>query len=402
MKIKLAAIDSNPRNPRTEFKLIESMNAHGQRKAIDVVKRGKRYLIVDGERRFRTAISLKWDYIEADVKDMTDAEIDIAVLDFAQAEPLPELDEAAHMARLIAENGWRIEELASRLARNETDVRKRLKMHALHDDMKALIRQGAVAATDALVLHRVSADDQAKTAKMIHESTWVADGVQVPRKFLLTHVERYMLSLTDPGFDTKETSMPGGACSVCPKRTGNQTVLAGFEDMVSQDRCTDPICFRSKLDAVWERACAAEPDAARLEGQEARRAIAGQGYQMCLDGPADALARDGEGRTVRLSKVMPAAPRPAQKPAATAPAASRGMSAKEREETLTGLAEDPEPGMVAAGLRASGAVRGEWLAEIASERGDLEACEDWGVIVEIVGAISDDAIRAMVKWREGR
>jgi len=63
---------------------------------------------------------------------------------------------------------------------------------------------------------------------------------------------RYMLSLTEAPFDvTNATLHPeAGACSTCPKRTGNQREL--FSDVASEDVCTDPDCFAEKKERVWQ------------------------------------------------------------------------------------------------------------------------------------------------------
>jgi hypothetical protein len=42
-----------------------------------------------------------------------------------------------------------------------------------------------------------------------------------------------------------------GACTTCPKRTGNQKEL--FADVKSEDLCIDPDCYTSKVDTEWAR-----------------------------------------------------------------------------------------------------------------------------------------------------
>jgi len=63
---------------------------------------------------------------------------------------------------------------------------------------------------------------------------------------------RYMLSLTEAPFDVTDATLhpDAGACSACPKRTGNQREL--FSDVASEDVCTDPDCFAKKKERVWQ------------------------------------------------------------------------------------------------------------------------------------------------------
>lgn len=407
--IQLSLIDRNPKQPRTIFTPIEGMAEHGQRAAIIVAKRGKRYLLVDGERRHRTAEQLGWQEIGCDVRVMTDEEIDLAFLDFASGEPLSPLDEAAYIDRLRTERGWSVAELAIRLSRADSYVRKSIVLHSLHSDIRELVRAGSVNASDALLLARVSGTDQAKAAAALKASTWVSGGQVVPRAFIATHTQRYMMALADPGFDTDDNSMPGGACVACPKRTGNQTLLAGFADVCADDRCTDAVCFSGKLDTVWSRTIERWPDAARLEGTEARKALTqianGQGWREAADGERPtAIIRGPEGRTLRLVALpqKPAAPAAAAQPTIPNKPKRDGLTAAERELLLEQLLENPTPAIVVAGLEASGMLRREWLEEIREGREleKLSDANDWGIVVEIVGMISDDALRAMARLAE--
>ncbi len=58
------------------------------------------------------------------------------------------------------------------------------------------------------------------------------------------------LDLSTAPFDANDANLlpSAGACSACPKRTGNNPIL--FPDIKKRDTCTDPACFRQKRDAL--------------------------------------------------------------------------------------------------------------------------------------------------------
>ncbi len=409
--VPFTSVCRNPRNPRTTFRPIDSMRAVGQLDSIKVVQRNdadgtEYYLVTDGERRHRTAESLGWSHVGIEVVDLTDEQIEIAMLAYGTgADPLSPLDEALHIARLAAEYHWPATEIALRIGRNESDVRRALALHAIVPELRALVASESLLASDALVYARLSEVDQRKAAAQLADSDWVANGERIAAKFVRTHVRRWMLSLADPGFDVADATLaPRGSCVTCPMRTSNQTALAGFGDVDSDDRCTDAACFEAKRAATWDRTRAAVPQAKPLEGPEARRALAGQGYRPATAGEAPAaLARDDDGRTHALVAVAPVPAPTKRAPAASANVPTSphrdALTTAQRNAMLDRVVANPTPAALVAGL--SRLARPEWIREIA-ERRVVESLTDaargddgWGVVAEIAGMLDDGVLRAM-------
>ncbi|MFN7220055.1 MAG: ParB/RepB/Spo0J family partition protein, partial [Burkholderiales bacterium] len=77
-EIDVDLIDRNPENPRIIFRtgelsqLTESIRKHGVQVPIVVYKEGKRYVLIDGERRWRCSIKLNRQKIPALVQDKPD------------------------------------------------------------------------------------------------------------------------------------------------------------------------------------------------------------------------------------------------------------------------------------------------------------------------------------------
>ena len=78
-EIDIDLIDRNPENPRIVFRsremtlLMESIRQHGVQVPISVFRQGKRYVLIDGERRWKASIKLNKDTIPALVQDKPDA-----------------------------------------------------------------------------------------------------------------------------------------------------------------------------------------------------------------------------------------------------------------------------------------------------------------------------------------
>ena len=78
-EIDVDLIDRNPENPRIIFRpeemssLMASIRKHGVQVPISVYRQGKRYILIDGERRWRSSIKLNKKTIPALIQDAPDA-----------------------------------------------------------------------------------------------------------------------------------------------------------------------------------------------------------------------------------------------------------------------------------------------------------------------------------------
>jgi ParB family transcriptional regulator, chromosome partitioning protein len=78
-EIDVDLIDRNPENPRIVFRsremalLMDSIRQHGVQVPIAVFRQGRRYVLIDGERRWKACIKLNKEKIPALVQDKPDA-----------------------------------------------------------------------------------------------------------------------------------------------------------------------------------------------------------------------------------------------------------------------------------------------------------------------------------------
>lgn len=172
--INMSLIDNNPAQPRKNFdptalqELATSIKNYGVIQPIVVKKKGDRYLIIAGERRFRACKLAGVKTIPAVVRDYTDSQIkEIALLENIQREDLNPMETATCMQELLKDYGWTQEELSEKLGKSRPAVTNTLRLLSLCPEVQDMIRSGKLSAGHARCLVVVQDKDvQIKLANM--------------------------------------------------------------------------------------------------------------------------------------------------------------------------------------------------------------------------------------------
>lgn len=230
---------------------------------------GELFEIVAGCRRFAAAGILEYTYAPCIVREMTDPEArDNALIDNLQRANIPPLEEANAFDLLLV-NYRTVEAVAGALGLAPTYIARRLKLLDAIEPVKDALSLGAIDVGHALELVRLTPPDQVRMLTMLNigfDAT--PDGGEgldsaTPTGFnrtamsvagLRREIERRVLRvLTDAPFSlTEPLSGAAPACADCLKRTGGSALL--FADVGRTDVCTDPACYRQKLDIYVEAA----------------------------------------------------------------------------------------------------------------------------------------------------
>jgi len=173
-EIEIGLIDNNPKQPRKNFsptalnELAESIKQHGIIQPIILVQKGKRYMIVAGERRFRASKIAGLKKLPAVVKDYTDDQIkEIALLENIQREDLNPIETARALSELLSSFGWTQEVLADRLGKSRPAIANYLRLLTLSPAVIALVEDGKLSAGHARTLVMVkNPDAQLKLANL--------------------------------------------------------------------------------------------------------------------------------------------------------------------------------------------------------------------------------------------
>jgi ParB family chromosome partitioning protein len=155
-EVSISLIDNNPDQPRKNFdptalnELAQSIKLYGIIQPILLTKRGDRYMIVAGERRFRASKLAEKKTIPAIVKDFTDAQVkEIALLENIQRQDLNPIETARAMKELMDTYGWTQETLADRLGKSRPSIANNLRLLSLCPEVIDLVEKGKLSAGHA-------------------------------------------------------------------------------------------------------------------------------------------------------------------------------------------------------------------------------------------------------------
>lgn len=251
----------SPTNPRRDTngdlgELVESVKAKGVLQPV-LARPGVRpgeWELVFGHRRLRAARKAGLAKIPALVRAMSDVEVlEAQLVENCQRQDIHPLDEADGYRRLHEDHGYAIEDLVAKVGKSRAYVYARMKLCALVAPARKAFLAGKLNPSTALQIARIPVPElQEQATKEITHPRYGDEPMSVRGAF--DHIQRhYMLRLGEAPFKLTDTELlpEAGACSTCPKRTGNQREL--FDDVKSADVCTDPKCYERKREAAWQR-----------------------------------------------------------------------------------------------------------------------------------------------------
>lgn len=177
MEIELDLIEPNAEQPRTRFteenleNLAQSIRANGIVQPIIVRRRGGRYEIVAGERRWRASQRIGLQKIPAIIKEVSDEKLlELALVENIQRQELNAIEEAKAYRKLIDTIGLTQEMIAERVGKGRTIITTFLRLLKLSDDIQKLVEEEKITAGHARAL--LLTDDleiQRRVAKSIIE-----------------------------------------------------------------------------------------------------------------------------------------------------------------------------------------------------------------------------------------
>lgn len=246
------------RNKKADAELADSVRAVGVVQPLVLrphpTKAGE-FELVCGERRYDAAAAAGLTEVPGDVRAYTDEQArEVQLVENLQRNDVHPLEEAQGYAELHDPNGpykVPIPSIAQRVGKSREYVYARMKLTALAPKPAQAFLDGKVDHSVALLVARVP--DAKLQEKAMEEITSANGGQGMTLRQAQQHMQaNYMLRLAEAPFalDDAQLVPEAGACTTCPKRTGNQGVL--FADVQATDTCTDPACHRRKCDAAWD------------------------------------------------------------------------------------------------------------------------------------------------------
>ena len=154
--IQVGLIDVCADQPRKHFdeeklgELSSSIKQHGIIQPLILKKKGDRYMIIAGERRFRAARMAGLKEVPAIIKDFDDKEIlEVSIIENIQREDLNPIEEAQAIDMLMNEYDFTQETVAERLGRSRPAIANTLRLLTLPDFAQEQVILGNISAGHA-------------------------------------------------------------------------------------------------------------------------------------------------------------------------------------------------------------------------------------------------------------
>lgn len=166
LMVKLREIEPNRDQPRKEFdeesleELKNSICQYGVLQPLVVVKKGKYYEIVAGERRWRAAKLAGLKEVPVIVKELNEREIsEVSLIENIQRKNLNPIDEAMAFRQLMDSYNLKQEDVAEKVGKSRTYITNSTRLLKLPEKVRNLVAQGELSTGHAKVL--LAVDDLA-------------------------------------------------------------------------------------------------------------------------------------------------------------------------------------------------------------------------------------------------
>lgn len=179
LELDIDLIEPSPAQPRTHFdetrleELAQSIRSNGIVQPLLVRRRGGRYQLVAGERRWRAAQRAGLQRVPAVVREIPDDKLlELALIENIQRQELNAIEEAHAYKRLIETLGLTQEVVAQRVGRDRSFVTNHLRLLRLPEDIQRLVEEEKISMGHARALLGVDDTDiQRRIARNVIEQS---------------------------------------------------------------------------------------------------------------------------------------------------------------------------------------------------------------------------------------
>ena len=159
LRIPVDLIEPNPYQPRMNFdsealeELALSIRTLGLIQPITVRRKGDKYQIISGERRYRASLLAGMDMIPAYIRDASEqGMLEMAIVENIQRENLDPIEVALSYQRLMEECSLTQEQMAERVSKKRASVANQLRLLKLPAKVQHDLKVGLVSVGHAKVL----------------------------------------------------------------------------------------------------------------------------------------------------------------------------------------------------------------------------------------------------------
>lgn len=229
--------------------LKKSIQEKGILSPILLRKKGKKFEVVAGSRRFKAAVELKLLSVPAFIVEMTDIEASEArIVENLQRSDIHPLEEAEEYRHLIEVSKFDLASVAVRVGKSESYVRDRLILTNLTKKGKDTFRKGKLLPSHAALIARLDVKLQKEALEYMEDHTgWNDELPAVSELKEWIHDKTLEISATNPPWKgDKEVQAAFEGCDECKGKGGD---LFG---KTAAEACTNPTCYAKRLLAYVE------------------------------------------------------------------------------------------------------------------------------------------------------
>jgi ParB family chromosome partitioning protein len=165
-EVDILLLDTNLNQPRMDFnedklrELAASLKQHGIIQPIVVRKKGERFSIIAGERRYRAARLAGMTTVPVVVRDIDEERVnEFALIENIQREDLNPMEEAIAIRTLIREYDITQEEMSERLSKSRPAIANALRLLTLPHPVQMMVREGKLSAGHARTIASIKDEE---------------------------------------------------------------------------------------------------------------------------------------------------------------------------------------------------------------------------------------------------
>lgn len=154
--VDINKIQPNPNQPRTHFnetllqELSESIRENGVLQPLLVRKKGQKYEIIAGERRYQASKLAGVEKLPVIIKDVNDQKmLELALIENLQRSDLNPIEEAKGYKQLLKESGMTQEALSKAVSKSRSAITNSLRLLDLPDEVQQFLFDGKMTAGHA-------------------------------------------------------------------------------------------------------------------------------------------------------------------------------------------------------------------------------------------------------------
>ena len=164
--IDITKIQPNPNQPRTHFnetllqELSESIRENGVLQPLLVRKKGQKYEIIAGERRYQASKLAGIKKLPVIIKDVDDQKmLELALIENLQRSDLNPIEEAKGYKQLLKESGMTQEALSKAVSKSRSAITNSLRLLDLPDEVQQFLFDGKMTAGHARAILAIPFED---------------------------------------------------------------------------------------------------------------------------------------------------------------------------------------------------------------------------------------------------